>query len=105
VYTKVTILFEPTYQGIPIITVQTRKGQKNVLDELAHYGLDLDDIAEILDKGYDCSRSQRRKGVFEKCVDRGNKTIKVVVQKGLCQINTTDCWELIHVGEFTRRPK
>lgn len=96
-------LQEPTYKGLPIITVQTRKGQKNVLDELAYYGMDLYDVQEILNEGYDCSRSQRRKGVLEKCVDRGNKTNKVVVQKGFIEIDGKECWELIHVGKFTKR--
>ena len=96
-------LYEPTYEDLPIITVQTRRGQKNVIDELVKYGMDLDDVAEILNEGYDCSRSKRRKGVVEKCIDRGNKTIKVVVQQGYIELDGQDCWELIHVGKFTRR--
>lgn len=96
-------MYEPTYQGIPIITVQTRKGQKNVVDELVEHGMDLDDVAKVLKEGYDCARSKRRKGVLEKCIDRGNKTIKVVVQRGNIELDGQDCWELIHVGKFTRR--
>jgi len=99
----VITLFEPTYQNLPIIPVQTRRGQKNVIDELAHHGMDLDDVAEVLNEGYDCSRSKRRKGVLEKCINRGNKTIKVVVQRGFIEIDGQECWELIHVGKFTRR--
>ncbi len=93
----------PTYQGLPIITVQTRRGQKNVLDELIKHEMDLDDVTEILEEGYDCSRSKRRKGVLEKCIDKGNKTIKVVVQRGFIEFEGKDCWEIIHVGKFTRR--
>ena len=103
-YTQgVNILFEPTHQGLPLITVQTRKGQKSVLNELAKYGMDLDDVANILNEGYDCSRSKRRKGVLERCVNKGNKTIKVVVQKGIIELDGKDCWEVIHVGKFSRR--
>lgn len=98
-------LFEPTYQGLPIIPVQTRRGQKNVIDELAKHGMDLDDVAGILNEGYDCSRSKRRKGVLEKCIDRGNKTIKVVVQQGYIEFEGKECWELIHVGIFTKRQR
>lgn len=96
-------LYKPAYEGLPIITVQTRRGQKNVVDELVEHGMDLDDVAEVLKEGYDCSRSNRRKGVLEKCIDRGNKTIKVVVQRGFIELDGQDCWELIHVGKFTRR--
>ena len=46
-------MYEPTYGGLPIITVQTRKGQKNVVDELVEHGMDLDDVAEVLKEGYD----------------------------------------------------
>lgn len=94
---------EPTYQGLPILTVQTRKGQKNVLDELAYFGMDLYDVQEILNEGYNCSRSQRRKGIVEMCVHRDNKIVKVVVQKGCIEINGKECWELIHVGKFSKR--
>ena len=96
-------LFEPNYQGLPIIPVQTRRGQKNVIDELAQNVMDLDDVAEILNEGSDCSRSKRRKGVLEKCINRGNKTIKVVVQRGFIELGNEECWELIHVGKFTKR--
>lgn len=96
-------LYEPTYQGLPIITVQTRRGQKNVLDELVKYGMDLDDVAEILNEGYDCARSKRRKGVLERCIDKGKKTIKVVVQRGFIELDGKECWELIYVGKFSRR--
>ena len=60
-------------------------------------------FVEVLKEGYDCSRSKRRKGVLEKCIDKGNKTIKVVVQRGNIELDGQDCWELIHVGKFTRR--
>ena len=96
-------LHESNYQGLPIITVQTRRGQKNVLDELVKYEMDLDDVAEILNEGYDCSRSKRREGVLERCIDRGNKVIKVVVQRGFIELDGKECWELIHVGKFSRR--
>lgn len=93
----------PTYKGLPIITVQTRRGQRSVVDELIKHKMDLYDVAEILKNGYDCSRSKRREGVIERCVDKGNKTIKVVLQKGFIELDGCGCWELIHVGKFTRR--
>jgi len=103
VYTTNGYINWPTYQGLPIISVQTRRAQKNVLDELVQHGMDLDDVKEVLNLGYDCSRSRRRKDVLERCLDRGDKTIKVVVQRGFIVLDGKDCWELIHVGEFTRR--
>jgi len=53
------------------------------------------DIVEILEEGFDCSRSKRKKNIVERCVQRGNTIIKVVV---------ADCGDhlvLTHVGKFT----
>ena len=92
----------PEFNGVALIPVQTRKGQKNVIDEMAKLGLDLFDAAEILKNGYDCSISRRRKGVIERCLGRGNKTIKVVVQEATDYFGNR-CYELIHVGKFTKK--
>lgn len=74
-----------------------------MLDELLQHEMDLDDVAEILNNGYDCSRSKRREGVVEKCMNKGNKSLKAVVQQGTVMLDNKECWELIHVGKFTRR--
>lgn len=92
----------PEFNKATLIPVQTRKGQKNVIDEMAKLGLDLFDAAEILNNGYDCSISRRRKGVIERCIDKGNKTIKVVVQEAADYFGDK-CFELIHVSKFTKK--
>lgn len=90
----------PKYKGIPIIPVQSKRGGKNVLDEMARLGLDLFDVARILEEGYETHR-KRREGVIEKCFNKGNKAIEVVVQKSYCF--EEEVWEVIHVGSFTKR--
>ncbi|MFQ6056574.1 MAG: hypothetical protein ACE5J3_11395 [Methanosarcinales archaeon] len=37
------------------------------------------DVIDVLNNGYDCSRSKRAKGTIERCLRRKNKIIKVVV--------------------------
>lgn len=94
------------YETVPnsnIILACVRRGEIEFLDELLKHGIDLYDVEEILNEGYDCSRSKRRKGVLERCIDKGNKTIKVVVQQGFIELDGKECWELIHVGKFSRR--
>lgn len=46
--------------------------------ELAEEGKDLDDVAQILNEGYDCSASKRKKNIIEKCIRKGSKEYKVV---------------------------
>ena len=92
----------PKYKDLPIIPVQTKKGGKNVLDELAKEGLDLFDVAEILEKGYETHR-KRREGVIERYLDKDDKTIEVVVQKSYCF--EEEVWEVIHAGSFAKKKR
>lgn len=90
----------PKYKGLCIVPAQSSKGGKNVLDEMARVGIDLDDVAEILEKGYESHR-KRKKDIVEKYFDRGDKTIEVVVMKS--NVFEEDVWEVIHVGMFTKK--
>ncbi|MCK4756997.1 MAG: hypothetical protein KAS67_00945 [Thermoplasmata archaeon] len=59
----------------------------------------LNDVVEILEEGFDCSRSKRKQNTFERCVQRGNEIIKVVV------VDTGEHMVLTHVGKFTASKK
>ena len=76
----------PLYRGLPIIPSKTA-GR-----ELLELGLDLFDVQEILEYGYDCAISRRKEGVLEKCVDIGRKTTKVVVAKSYNYSMQQDVW-------------
>lgn len=80
----------PEYNGRPVIPDHTR----GVLGELEHEKLDLDDVVEILESGFDCPSGKRKKGIVEKCVHKKDKIIKVVVE------DIEDYWLLRHVGSF-----
>lgn len=81
----------PKYKGKPVMPT------KRTIEELEEEGLDLDDVVEILDEGFDCSRSAREENIEEKCIQRKKAIIKVVVE------NMGDYWKLKHVGSFKRR--
>ncbi|MFQ5975637.1 MAG: hypothetical protein ACE5J5_04920, partial [Candidatus Hydrothermarchaeales archaeon] len=83
----------PKYDGKPVIPT------KRSMEELEEEGLDIDNVVEILEKGFDCSRSKRRISIEEKCVQKKSTIIKVVVEY------VGDYWKLIHVGSFKRRFK
>jgi len=87
----------PTYEEFPLMP--TRAAMK----ELCDLGLDLTDVAEVLEDGYDCYRSKRKKGTIEKCIDKGNKTLKTVVVQSFNHSLDTDVWAITHVGIFTKR--
>lgn len=84
----------PKFKGKPVIP--SRAGA----NELVQEGMSLAEVVEILENGFDCPRSKRAKGVIEKCVRKGKKTLKVVVAESYNYSLGTDCWLLIHVGRF-----
>lgn len=91
-------MFEPTWQGKPI-----RIFKRTVMHELVELGMDLWDVVEILESGYDCALDRRKKGVYEKCIRKGKKTVKVVVESGeeILLEKRISIWVLRHVGMFS----
>ena len=84
----------PEYLGMPIIPSRT------AMSELMRCNMDLEDVAEMLELGFDCSRSNRKEGTLERCVKRGKKTLKVVAVKSYNYSLQTECWVLTHAGVF-----
>lgn len=83
----------PTWKGKPLLP--TRSAQNEMFDN----DISLIDVENILESGFDCSRSKREKGKFEKCIQKGRKIIKVVV------VDTGEHLVIIHVGSFTASKK
>ncbi len=79
----------PRYQNKDI------RPTKDASEELVHLNKGLWDVLEILESGYDCSSSKRKKEIIEKCLTKGDNVYKAVV---------ADCghyWLLIHFGKFS----
>ncbi len=95
-------MFDVRYKGLRIeVTLSASR-------ELLHEDLDLDDVAEILEQGYDCGTGKRKEGVIERCMVRGVKVIKVVVAKTSVVYPDgfqEEVWRLIHAGKFTHSAK
>lgn len=94
----------PRYKGRAIIPT------RSAYHELEDLGLNLFDVADVLENGYDCHRSRRKKGKLERCLQLDNKVIRVVVADG--QFVYPDgyienVYWLIHVSIETskRRPR
>lgn len=81
----------PLFQEKPLIP--TKDAQRE-MDEI---GIGLWRVKEILEKGYDCSRSKRAKNIIEKCLYRKNKEIRVVA--ALVRFYQGEFWRIIHVGK------
>ncbi len=80
-----------TYKGKPIFPTKT------ALTELSEIGVDLYEVPEILEKGFEIRK--RAKSITERGIQRGNKVINVVV------VELEDYYKLIHAGEFTLSKK
>ena len=83
----------PRYQNKEI------KATKTASEELWHSKKDLWDVLEILEQGYDCSRSKRKPNILEKCINRGNTVLKAVV------VDRGNHLLLIHFGKFTYKKR
>lgn len=70
---------------------------KTALDELSNIGIYLNEVPEILDKGF--SIKKRKKNIIEKATRKGSKLINVVV------VDMGNYYKLIHAGEFTLTKK
>jgi len=84
----------PEYKGKPIIP------SKHVQRELDDSDMNLWDVKQVLAFGYDCSRSRRKENILERCVERDNKVLRVVV--ALVEWEEDAFWRLIHVGKSNR---
>jgi hypothetical protein len=93
-------MLEPLWQGRAI-----RVFRRAVMHELVELGMDLWDIVEILEKGFECGRGVRKKGIVERCIRKGRKIVKVVVEEGeeLLDEKRVDIWVLRHVGKFSEK--
>ena len=54
----------------------------------------LEDVVEILETGFDCSRSKRAGNIIERCIQRGDRIFKVVV------VDANEHMLIAHVGTF-----
>ena len=85
------------WRGIPVIP------SRRALDEMCREDLLIHDVIEILENGYDCARSRRKRDIVERCMDRKSKTLKVVVAKSYNYDLKSEVWVITHVGRFTKR--
>lgn len=83
----------PRYQGKDI------RPTKEAAEELLQLKKGLWNALEILEKGYPCSSSKRKKNILEKCLREGNDVYKAVVA------DCGECWLLIHFGKFTYKKR
>ncbi len=72
--------------------------------EMLELSMILDEAVEVLEKGHDCARSRRSPGTIERCLDRGKKTVKVVVAESVRRHpEEEEVWLITHVGLIGRR--
>ena len=83
----------PRYQNKEI------KATKEAVEELWHLKKDLWNALEILEEGYPCERSKRKKNILERCIRKGKIIYKAVV------VDCDDYWLVIHFGKFVYKKR
>jgi hypothetical protein len=71
---------------------------RSAMTELFDIGCDMYDVLEILESGYDCSRSKRAGHIIEKCLDKKGKTFKVVIAGSFNFDHNCEVWVVTHFG-------
>ncbi len=92
----------PKYQNGSIIP--TRSGYHELADLL----MNLYDVLDVLENGYDCAPSKRKKGKIEKCLHLDNKVTRIVVAEGQFAYpdgEIEDVYWLIHVSVETYKKR
>lgn len=89
-------MFNEMYKGLRIAVTDS------AMRDLIKVEKTLYDVVDILENGYDAPR-ERKEGVVEKWLDKGNKTFNAVIAKDYDEIMKEECWVLIHFGRFSRR--
>ena len=92
------IKLDITYKGLRI------EPTLSASRELAKEDKDLYDVLNILEEGYDCSASKRKKNIIERCLQKGNKEYKAVLAE--TEVTYPDGYaekvlRLIHFGKIT----
>lgn len=82
---------EFSFKGKPVMPTKT------AMDELSEADLDLFNVVEILEKGFQMRK--RKKNITERAIKKGNKIINAVV------VDMGNYYKLIHVGKFTLAKK
>ena len=65
--------------------------------EIHRHGLSTDDILKVLNMGEDFPGKSRKKGIYEMCLRKGNKVMKVVVAESYSFDTKSLAWVVIHV--------
>ncbi|MFH0714482.1 MAG: hypothetical protein V1847_01570 [Candidatus Diapherotrites archaeon] len=84
----------PKFEGLKVIP------SRSAFRELCRQGMTIADAIRVLEEGFDCEVSPRKKEVLEKCVRKGRKMLKVVAVKSFNYSMNCECWLLLHVGIF-----
>jgi hypothetical protein len=71
---------------------------KHAFKEMDDLGMDLYDVRDVLDYGYDCSKGRRAKGTIERCIRKHKKIIRVVVVESYAYDINDSIWLIKHVG-------
>lgn len=80
------------YRNIPIRAITESASR-----EAEELGLNLDDVANLLESSYDCAKGKRREGIEERCIRKEGKILKIVIEMRLSK-SGFEYWRIRHIG-------
>ena len=80
------------YRDIPIKAIT-----ESATREAEELRLDLDDISRLLEESHNCAEGKRRKGVEERCIRKGGKILKIVIELRMSK-NGFEYWRIRQLG-------
>ncbi|MDP3742245.1 MAG: hypothetical protein Q8R15_02945 [Candidatus Micrarchaeota archaeon] len=85
-------MLAPFFEGLRVV------GSKAAERELFDLGLWLNDAVEVLDSGFECSRSRRKSDKIERCLRKGNRVLRVVGAYSYNYLLREEVLVIVHVS-------
>lgn len=91
-YLLVISVFEVRFGGL--LVAPSRSAYK----ELEGLALDLSDVKEVLERGFGCAAGKRKKCMFERCLRRNGKVLRVVAARDYNDFLKQEVWVVVHAS-------
>ena len=66
--------------------------------------VDLREVVQVLEEGFDCQKSRRKEWVMERCLASQERLLRIVVANSFDHFSRQDVWVLIPVS-ITKWPR
>src|SRR5688572_25288947 len=83
------------WQGLSLVPTA------HAIDRMQDLGIDLHDVASILESGHDCHQGPRKGNIRERCDQWRGQTLRIVVGREYSGFVEGEAWVIINVKPVT----